>query len=116
MKIKLYVLFGLVLALAGVPAFAQSVSTAKVSGTVTDATGGILVGADVTAKANDTGLTRVVKTGGAGSYSTPSLPIGSYTVQAAAAGFGTQIRNGITLQVDTSPTINFKLAPGSVTQ
>jgi len=116
MKSRIYLALGWMLTLVCIPLMAQTVSVAKISGTVTDATGRVVPGVEVTAKQVDTGLTRIVKTGNDGSYNIPSLSVGGYTVQAAMPGFNTEVRNGIVLQVDTNPTVNFQLAVGSVTQ
>jgi hypothetical protein len=116
MKSKLYLALGWMLTLLCISAIAQTVSVAKISGVVTDASGSVIVGAEVTAKETDTGLTRAVKTGSDGSYNIFSLPVGRYSVQASMSNFGTEVRNGIVLQVDTNPTLNFMLSLGSVTQ
>jgi carboxypeptidase family protein len=55
-------------------------------GTVTDATGAAISGANVTVKNLDTGLTRVVTTSGDGTYSVPELPIGNYSVTVESSG------------------------------
>jgi Carboxypeptidase regulatory-like domain len=116
MKVRFYLALAWMLACVGAPLLAQTVSVAKISGAVKDAGGNLIVGAEVIAKQTDTGLTRTVKTESDGSYTIPSLPVGAYSVQASMSGFSTQIRDGIVLQVDTNPTINFNLTPGSVTQ
>ena len=116
MKVRFYLALAWMLACVSAPLVAQTVSVAKISGAVRDANGNLVVGAEVIAKQTDTGLTRTVKTESDGSYTIPSLPVGSYSVQASMSGFSTQIRDGIVLQVDTNPTINFNLTPGSVTQ
>lgn len=117
MKKRLHRAFGwMFVLLCCVSSFAQTVSVARISGTVKDASGNVVAGASVSAKQIDTGMVRTVKTGSDGSYTIPSLSVGSYSVQVAMAGFSTEIRNGIVLQVDTNPTLNFNLSIGSVTQ
>jgi Carboxypeptidase regulatory-like domain len=116
MKAGFYLALAWMLTLLSAQLVAQTVSVARISGAVRDANGSLIVGADVTAKQTATGLTRSAKTQSDGSYTIPSLQVGSYSVQASMTGFSTQIRDGIVLQVDTNPTINFDLTPGSVTQ
>jgi hypothetical protein len=99
MRVRLYLALGWLIALISAPLMAQTVSVAKISGTVKDASGNVIVGAEVSAKRTDTGLTRTDKTGSNGSYSIFNLPVGAYVVQASMNGFGTQVRNGIVLQV-----------------
>src|SRR5437870_2697430 len=55
--------------LACVPGFAQGGPTGQMSGRVTDTTGAVLPGVDVTATQKDTGLVRSVVTNEAGAYS-----------------------------------------------
>jgi carboxypeptidase family protein/TonB-dependent receptor-like protein len=94
--------------------FGQSVS--QISGTVKDATGLAVPGAQVTVTQTDTGLSRTTVSGGSGAYSLPSLPIGPYRIEVRKEGFTTFIQTGIVLQVDTAPTIDPVLTVGAVSQ
>ena len=67
-------------------AWAQSVSSAQVSGVVRDSSGGALPGADVTITKIDTGAVRSVVTGVDGTYVFPNLPVGPYQLKVDAAG------------------------------
>ena len=95
------------------PAQAQG-GRAGINGTVTDQSGAVIAGAQISAKNTDTGQITSVTTGSEGSYSLPFLPIGKYEITATHAGFGTEIRTGITLSVDESASVNFFLKPGQV--
>src|SRR5271163_4928698 len=70
------------------PGLAQTV-TGAVRGTITDATGAIVPGADVTATNVATGVKTSTKTNQAGEYSIRFLQIGSYKLAIAANGFDT---------------------------
>ena len=70
------------------PAAAQT-ETGRITGVVTDATGGILPGATVTAKAVGTGATREIVTDTDGRYTFANLPPGAYELSAALSGFNT---------------------------
>jgi hypothetical protein len=70
----------LFLALACATAWAQS--TAQISGTVTDSSGAVLPGVEVTAAQTATGLTRMAISNETGSYTMPNLPIGPYRLEA----------------------------------
>ncbi len=94
--------------------FAQSVS--QISGTVKDATGSAIPGAEVTVTQTDTGVTRTAQTGGSGDYSLPSLPLGPYKLEVKKEGFSTYIQSGIVLQVDTAPTIDPVLKVGALSE
>ena len=91
-------------------------STAQISGTVTDPSGAVLPGVDVTVTQTDTGITRATVTNETGSYILPSLLIGPYRLEAALPGFRTYARTGITLQVGSSPTVNVLLEIGTVSE
>lgn len=88
---------------------AHAQSTATLSGTVTDPSGAVVPGAQVSVVGNATGLTRTVVTDSVGSYTVPSLPPGDYQVRATAAGFSTFVVKNVTLQVDQRTTINMSL-------
>src|ERR1700761_1820122 len=66
-------------------AFAQS--TATLSGTVTDPSGAVVPGAQITVHAVATGTDRVVKSDDAGTYTVPSLQPGEYSVVVESSGF-----------------------------
>ena len=65
--------------------FAQS--TATLSGVVTDPSGAVVPGAQVTLHSLATGLDRQIVTDSAGLYIAPSLVPGDYQVQVKASGF-----------------------------
>src|SRR5579862_1526108 len=94
--------------------FAQAVS--QISGTVKDATGAAIPGAQVTVTQTDTGVTRTAESDAGGVYSLPSLPLGPYRMEVKKDGFTTYVATGITLQVDTAPTIDPILKVGAVNE
>src|SRR3954465_8642282 len=105
-----------ILLLASQNAWAQAGATAQISGTVKDASGGVLPGVDVTATQTDTGLKRNTTTDTDGSYTIPNLPPGPYTVEAMLQGFRTFQQTGIVLQVGASPVINVTMSLGQVAE
>jgi len=109
-------LFGsvLLLLLTSAIASAQAGSTAQISGTVRDTSGGVMPGADISATQTETGFKRTVITDGAGAYTLTNLPIGPYKLDCNLQGFKTYSRTGIVLQVNSSPTINIELSLGAV--
>src|SRR5207247_10878583 len=102
-----------VIALAGGLVFGQNFSAA-ISGVVRDATGAVLPGVSVTARHNETGLTRTVITNETGSYRLPSLPVGEYEVTAELTGFKQQVRRGVTLAVAQEAVVNLTLDVGDL--
>jgi hypothetical protein len=103
----------LILSLAPAAARAQ-LSTADLSGRVTDASSAVLPGVTVTATQTDTGLTRTTVTDENGTYRLPNLPTGPYRLEVALAGFRTYVQTGLVLQVGGTPTVNAVLSLGNV--
>lgn len=83
-------------------------------GTVTDASGAVVAGAKVTAKNTGTGLERTTETSPDGSYSIPELPIGTYKITIAQAGFQTFVANGVTVDVAAERRVDAALKPGEI--
>src|SRR5216117_2399858 len=102
-----------VITLAGGLVFGQNFS-ATISGFVRDSTGAVIPGTAVTAKHTETGLTRTVQTSEEGSYTMPSLPVGSYEVTAELTGFKQQVRRGVTLAVAQEAVVNLTLDVGDL--
>ncbi len=94
--------------------FAQA--TSQISGTVTDATGSVVAGAEITVTQTDTGVTRSTMSDSSGVYALPRLPLGPYRMEVKKEGFTTYIQLGIVLQVASAPTIDPVLQVGAVTQ
>ena len=82
-----------ILSLIGVASLLLSVplthaqTTAQLTGTVQDATGGVIPAAQVTLTDQATGESRVVATNGHGLYAFPATEPGTYTVKVSAKGF-----------------------------
>ena len=62
-------------------------TTGTILGTVKDASGGVVAGANVTVHNTETQLTRTLPTGDDGAYRFSGLPTGRYDVTAERAGF-----------------------------
>ena len=95
-------------------AWSQTVN-ATLSGRVTDASGGSVAKATVTAANQATGFSRSAQASDAGEYTIPALPAGEYSVSAVFAGFSKQTKT-ITLLVGQAAELDFTLTPGSVEQ
>ena len=87
-------------------AYAQN---AQMTGTVMDATGGVVPGATITARNQETGFLRTGFTDENGSYRLPALPPGVYTLTVELAGFTTENRPDIVLVIDQTANLNFTL-------
>ena len=91
-------------------------ATAQISGTVTDPTGALLPGVDVTATQTATGATRLTISNETGSYVLPNLPLGPYSLEVTLPGFQTYVQTGIVLQVGTNAVLDVVMQIGQVAQ
>src|SRR5713226_5617789 len=107
-------LVGLI-ALGNCPVLAQGFAGA-ITGTVKDTSGAAVVGATVTVKHLETGLTRTVEVEATGNYSVSSLPVGEYELTAEKMGFQVEVRRGINLAVAQEAVVNLTLQVGSMVQ
>lgn len=87
-----------------------------ISGTVTDSSGAVVAGAQVTVRETRTGTVNRTTTNGAGQYVAPFLLPGDYSITVEASGFNKLERTGITLHSQEHPIINLKLQVGTVSQ
>ena len=87
---------------------------AAITGTVVDASGAPVAGANVTVRNVETNLVRKTTTDEAGHYSVASLPIGRYEVEADVPGFKSEVRTGITLVVGQEAVVDLALELGEV--
>src|SRR5262245_21703267 len=106
----------LALLLAFPLAAAAQVTTATIVGAISDPSGAILPGAQVTARNVDTGLTRTVITGEDGAYRIEFLPVGNYVLEVTANGLQKTTRSGIVLQVNDTVRVDVTLTVGKVTE
>ena len=80
-----------------------------ITGSVSDASGGVIPNATVTVLNEQTSLTRTLKTNAQGEYSFVNLPIGPYTLTFTADGFDIQKSAHISVQADRTLTLNAQL-------
>jgi hypothetical protein len=97
------------------PSYPQA-NEGRITGTITDQTGGAISGATVTVMDVERGLNRTLITDGAGLYNAPNLLPGSYAVRAEAQGFKKIEQQNVTLQVGKEVRVDLTLQPGEVTQ
>jgi Carboxypeptidase regulatory-like domain/TonB dependent receptor len=97
-------------------AFAQSASSATITGQVVDPQGAVIANAKVTATNVATGISRSTNTTGAGEYTIPNLSPGTYDVKVEAAKFTAGEAKGIALNVGDQRDVNFKMGVAGGTQ
>ena len=105
-----------VLVLVFSPVTVAQVITGTIIGTVSDETGAVLPGVEITVQNQNTGISRTVVSNDAGSYRAQSLAVGPYEVQAELAGFQTVIRTGIRLTVGQQAVVNLELRVGEISE
>jgi hypothetical protein len=99
-----------------VPAsLAQTNSTGALTGTVSDASGGVVVGATVTITNLGTGQERTATTGSDGVYKITLLNPGNYKASFSAAGFKSTEVSSVTVNVTETPVLDEKLSVGGQT-
>lgn len=102
----------LVLLLPGMAA-AQSIVTGGISGTVTDPTGAVIVGAKITLNNPATGEAQTVTSSASGVYNIALLKPGHYDMSVSRDGFKTA-QLGVDVNLGQVSTANVKLETGSV--
>src|SRR5258705_9485177 len=104
------------IAMLGISVTAQSV-TGSISGTVTDLTGGVLVGATVTLQSDKTGTTRSATTNEDGRFAFAALQPGAYTLSIEQRGFQRLEKRNAVLSANENLVLNdLKLQAGQVSE
>ena len=101
--------------LSGSNATAQA-TTGLIVGQITDKTGAVIPGAEITAKDEDKGVTFTARSDDQGNYVILNVTPGRYTVTAERPSFGSSYVSHATLVIDQKLLLNFHLAAGEVSQ
>ena len=108
--------FTLVVLLCGANAVVAQDVTATITGTVTDPRGAAVVGAAVTAKSGERGVTYNGGTNDAGSYRISQLPVGRYDLRIEKTGFQTSLYPTFVLHENQVARFDVELRVGQVSQ
>src|SRR5215469_13724661 len=95
------------------PARAQQ-TTASITGTVEDTAGLVINNATVTVTDVDRGTTFTTKTASGGLFTFARVPIGTYDVKVEAQGFATAVQSHLTLVLNQTARLDFKMRVGTV--
>ncbi len=114
MKLYWSLLIGVCLAVSGLAAHAQQTS-GEITGTVTDNTGAVIVGATVTATNTATQQVRSTTSNAAGNYVMPYLAPGTYNLVCSKQGFQAMRQQSIDVTVGAVLDISFAMQIGAVT-
>ncbi|MGH9583948.1 MAG: carboxypeptidase regulatory-like domain-containing protein, partial [Bryobacteraceae bacterium] len=99
----------------GIRVDAQAV-TGTVLGTVTDSTGAVVAHAKVTLTEVNTQVARAAQTNNSGNYTFAAVPEGSYSVTIEAPGFKKEVRQNISVAVNTAARVDVQLQLGAMNQ
>ncbi len=105
----------LLILVPALPLLAQ-INTGTILGTVQDAQGAVVPGADITVTLSSLGVSVVLSTNEAGVYQAAGLRPGVYRIRAETEGFKTAIRDEIRLAIQQRLEIGFILEVGDVTE
>jgi hypothetical protein len=106
--------FGFLLFFSGL---ASGQALSGVVGTVSDSSGAVVAGADVTATNNATGVSSHAVTSAVGAYFITDLIPGEYTLSVGKSGFSTASIKGVTVEAGgKKSTVNAVLKTGAITE
>ena len=88
----------------------------SINGTVTDSSGAVVAGAEVTATQAATGISTKTTTGSEGTFVFPILSPAVYNISATRAGFERYAQTGVELRADAAVTVNISLKTGKATE
>src|SRR5439155_4251316 len=112
---KSFISAGLLLALL-VSTYGFGQVNAVLTGTVSDSSGALIPGVEVTAKNVNTGIVDTRITNETGNFVFPSIQPGTYTLQATLSGFQTASYNNVVLGQGQQVRLNFTLQVGAAAQ
>ena len=98
------------------PAALLAQASSGITGTVTDSSGAVIPGAQITVTNNATAVAHNVVSDSAGSYSLTGLVPGRYTITVTAEGFSKTVQNDVNVEVTVQATINLRMNAGESTQ
>jgi len=102
-------------AFAPVPCHAQD-ATARITGTISDSTGAVIPGVQVTVTNAATQVSREATTDADGFYQVLALPIGSYKITATRQGFRTVVSSEYKLLINQALRVDIKMQVGTTTE
>lgn len=98
-----------VLSVGALSATGQTQTTGRISGTVRDQSGALIVRAEVTIVRLETGEQREVHTGTSGTYVLPLLRPGRYRLSVQAAGFSLAVLDSVLVAITETTIVNVEL-------
>ena len=104
------------LLMLGTPARLKAQGFGSISGTVTDSTGAVIPGVEVTAIQAATGITAKTTTTAGGTYTFPTLAPSTYNLTASRRGFEVYTEKNLQVRADAAVTANITLRAGAASE
>ncbi len=95
--------------LLGVAGPVRAQTTATLAGTITDASGGVLIDARLALQQIETGLTRTTISGPDGRFVFAGLPVGRYDIRVERSGFRPFVRRDVLLTIGQTLSVRLSL-------
>jgi Carboxypeptidase regulatory-like domain/TonB dependent receptor len=111
-----WLMSGILFTIAAVTLDAQTSGLGTISGTVTDPSGAVILGAKVTVTNMATGVSHDSATNDTGYYEVNALPPGRYKILVSISGFQDLLREDITLEAAAHVNVPLKMAAGTSVQ
>ena len=99
----------------GTAAFAQQ-DQGNITGTITDSTGAVIPGADITAREISTNVTLISSSNEGGVYVVGPLKIGTYEISVETDGFKKSVRTGVEIHAGDRIGLDFELEVGDLVE
>ena len=96
--------------------YAQGSNTQTLSGSVVDASGAVIPGADVAAKHAGTGVVTNAVSNADGAFSMPGMQAGTYSVTVTLQGFKTVVINNVVLTSGAGASVKATMEVGGVSE
>src|SRR3954447_17775426 len=104
-----------VLFVAALSSLARTTTSAIVA-TVTDSSGAVVPGVNISVRNIDTGIRSSTTTDGVGNYTVGQLPPGNYEISGEITGFKKFVRPNVTLELTRQLRIDIQLETGSASE
>jgi hypothetical protein len=105
-----------IVALSLVPVLPSQVITGQLTGRITDSSGAVVPGVQVTVKQTNTGISRTAETNDEGYYTATLLPPGAYEILTQKFGFKAAKITGIEVRVNQVNRIDVTLEVGAIAE
>src|SRR6266404_2849658 len=102
--------------LAFVPAAVAQITSGTITGVVTDTSGAVVAGANVTITSTQTGAVRTATTSAEGAFSFPELSPGIYNITVSKQGFKKVEQKGVEAHVSDLTNVTIKMPVGGMVE